>query len=282
MRPNQWIKNIFVFTGFFFTHSWTNGSLFIMTCFTALSFCLISSAVYILNDLFDIEKDRNHERKKNRPLAAGTVSITAACVLSCTLAIVGGIIGIYISWKLFAILCFYILLNVAYTLRLKKVVIMDVFCISLGFMLRILAGTIGLSISPSKWLLLCSLMLTLYLGFTKRRSELIALADNTDNHREVLKKYGKVLLDEMIVICATGVILTYSLYTMSEETIKYHHTDALIYTVPFVIYGIFRYMYLLHNWNIGGEPSRELLNDNHVLGAVIGWSVVTIYLMTGL
>lgn len=282
MRPQQWIKNIFVFTGLFFSHGWNDTSLVIKTCLAAIAFCLISSSIYILNDIMDIEKDRNHQSKKYRPLAAEKVTISAAMMLCLSLGVLGGAIGGALSWKLLVILCLYAIMNIVYSIRLKKVVILDVFCIALGFMLRILAGTVGLDIPPSKWLLLCGLMLTLYLGFIKRRSEVVSLGENAENHREVLKKYGKPLLDEIIGICATGVILSYSLYTMSEDTIRIQHTDALIYTVPFVIYGIFRNLYLLHHYNIGGEPSQELLRDKHILIAVIGWSLTTFYLMSGI
>lgn len=280
MRPREWIKNIFVFTGIVFSHNWSNIPLVTSAILAAISFCLISSSIYVFNDILDIKKDRNHPRKKLRPLATGTVSPTEAGLLSLILGIAGLLLGYFITPKLFLILICYALLNIAYSLKLKHVVILDVFCISLGFMLRILAGTVGLGIPPSKWLVLCGMMVTLYLGFTKRRSELTAQTSHADNYREVLKNYGKTLLDELIVISATGTIITYSLYTMSDETIKLHQTDALIYTVPFVIYGIFRYIYLLNQGNVGTDPSREIFQDHHILASISCWMIATFYLMS--
>jgi 4-hydroxybenzoate polyprenyltransferase len=171
----------------------------------------------------------------------------------------------------------YILLNIAYSLKLKNVVILDVFCISIGFMLRILVGTLGVGIPPSKWLLLCGMMLTLFLGFAKRRAEIIATPSEV-GQRKVLKNYGSIVLDEMIVISAAGVIVTYSLYTMSPETFKIQGTESLIYTVPFLIYGLFRYIYLLHHWKHGQDPARELLKDPHILGSILCWTAATLYL----
>jgi 4-hydroxybenzoate polyprenyltransferase len=172
-----------------------------------------------------------------------------------------------------------LLLNIAYSLWLKHVVILDVFCIATGFMLRILAGTIGVGIPPSKWLLLCGLMITLFLGFAKRRAEFITLANGKEYHRKVLLKYGAILLDQLVSICAVAVILSYSLYTMSPETVHIHHTENLIYTVPFVIYALFRYIFLLHHSNGGGDPTRDLLRDKHIVISVLGWAFLTFYLL---
>jgi 4-hydroxybenzoate polyprenyltransferase len=177
------------------------------------------------------------------------------------------------------ILLGYALMNLAYSLRLKHVVLLDVFIIAAGFMLRILAGTLGVGIPPSQWLLLCGLMVTLFLGFTKRRAELAALNEGGVAHRKVLAHYSPVLLDKMIGITASGVVMSYSLYTMSPDTIRVHGTANLIYTVPFVLYGVFRYIYLLHKQDGGGDPSRELVRDKHLVLAVLAWGVVTVWLL---
>ena len=170
-------------------------------------------------------------------------------------------------------------MNLAYSLELKHVVILDVFIIATGFMLRILAGTLGLGIPPSQWLLLCGLMVTLFLGFSKRRAEINALSDGKSEHRKVLDEYSSLLLDKMIVITAAGLIMSYSLYTMSPETIRIHRTENLIYTVPLVIYGVFRYIYLLHYQQSGGDPSRDLVRDPHMLIVMLCWLVTTIALI---
>jgi 4-hydroxybenzoate polyprenyltransferase len=171
-------------------------------------------------------------------------------------------------------------INIAYSLHLKHVVILDVFIIAAGFMLRILAGTTGVGIAPSQWLLLCGLMMALFLGFAKRRAELYAMTDDGPSHRRVLGHYTPVLLDKMIVVTATCVILTYSLYTMSPATIQFHHTESLIFTVPFVIYGIFRYIYSLHQKTAGSDPALQIFSDPHLLLSIIGWLLVTLWLIT--
>lgn len=278
IRPVQWIKNGFVFTGVIFSGLVYDPQLLLSVILAAIAFCLVSSSVYIFNDIIDCESDRQHPEKKERPIASGRVTLPFAITLGVILGICGILIAYYVSWQVLAIILGYIALNAAYTIRLKHVVILDVFCISTGFMLRILAGTIGVGIPPSKWLLLCSLMITLFLGFAKRRAEIIRLRRRKEGHRKVLMNYGPVLLDELIAICATGVIITYSLYTMSPEIIRIHHTENLIYTVPFVIYALFRYIYLLHHGNSGGDPTRDLLKDPHIIISVLGWSILTFYL----
>lgn len=277
MRPVQWLKNAFVFIGLIFGRD-LNPVLTMRVVVTAIAFCMASSAMYIINDILDRESDRHHPKKKNRPLAAGLVSIPAALCLSLILGVSCLAISMWVSYKVLLIIFSYCFLNIVYSIWLKHVVIIDVFCISAGFMLRILAGTVGVGIPPSKWLLLCSMMLTLFLGFAKRRAEIIALSNNKEEHRKVLVNYGPILLDEIIGICATGVIITYSLYTMSPETILIHKTQNLIYTVPFVVYGLFRYIYLLHHCNQGGDPSKEIFKDPHILGSLLAWAVLTFYL----
>lgn len=278
MRPQQWTKSAFVFTGFIFSHAWDDFSMGFRVLLAAIAFSLVSSSVYIGNDILDRENDKRHPKKKNRPIASGKVTESFAIGLGCLLAVVGLALGLFASWRVCLILILYLMLNCVYSLRLKKIVILDVFCISAGFMLRILAGTVGIGIPPSKWLLLCGLMITLFLGFAKRRAEMIALSRHGEEFREVLIQYGPVDLDEMISICAGGVIISYSLYTMSPETIRIHQTENLIYTVPFVIYALFRYLYLLHHHKKGDEPSRDLFRDRHIITSFIGWAVVTLFI----
>ena len=157
---------------------------------------------------------------------------------------------------------------------------LDVFLLASGFMLRILAGTTGVGIAPSPWLLLCGLMVAMFLGFAKRRAELYASAEGSTGDRKVLASYQPVLLDKLIVITSTCVILTYSLYTLSEKTIKVHQTESLIYTVPFVMYAIFRYIYSLHNQTMGSDPALEIFRDYHILAAIVGWLLLTLWLIT--
>ncbi len=278
LRPWQWVKSGFVFVGLLFAKAWREPLMLQRVLLAALAFSLVSSGVYVFNDLFDRKEDRLHPRKSARPLAAGTISVTSAVVLIIILWGAGFLLGWFVSPILFYNLLIYVVINVAYSMGLKTVVVLDVFIIAAGFMLRILAGTVGVGIAPSQWLILCGLMMALFLGFTKRRAELYA-ASNVDQ-RKVLRSYQPVLLDQMIVVTATCVILTYSLYTMSPETIRIHGTDALIYTVPFVMYGVFRYLYALHNRTGGEDPTVAILRDPHVLAAIAGWLFLTLWLIT--
>jgi 4-hydroxybenzoate polyprenyltransferase len=279
MRPHQWVKNLFVFTGLLFGHAWHDMQHVTGALIAFAAFCLVSSSVYVFNDIVDLEQDRMHPRKRRRPLAAGKVSLRAAIVLAGLLAAAGLVLGNLASNAVVFILVGYALMNVAYTLHLKHVVILDVFIIATGFMLRILAGTLGIGIPPSQWLLLCGLMVTLFLGFTKRRAEIIALNEDKASHRRVLEHYGPVLLDKMIGITAAGLIMSYSLYTMNPDTIRIHGTANLIYTVPFVMYGVFRYIYLLHHQSRGGDAAHDLARDPHLIIVVVAWLAATLGLI---
>ena len=279
MRPHQWVKNAFVFTGLLFGHAWHDVHLVTQVMLAFCAFCLLSSAVYIVNDMVDLEQDRQHPVKRLRPLAAGKIQQSAAIILALLLAVVGLSLAYGASPSVLIILIIYALMNIAYSLWLKHVVILDVFIIATGFMLRILVGTLGVGIPPSQWLLLCGLMVTLFLGFSKRRAEINALSDDKTAHRKVLEHYSPVLLDKMIGITAAGLIMSYSLYTMSPETLRIHGTGNLIYTVPFVMYGVFRYIYLLHHQSRGGDPSRDLVRDPHLFIVVAAWLVATISLI---
>ena len=279
MRPYQWVKNAFVFTGMLFGHAWHDPHLVMQSVVAFIAFCLVSSSIYTINDIVDLEQDKRHPNKRRRPLACGSVSIPAAVVLAGLLGVLGLALAYNVSAMVLFILAGYALMNMAYSLRLKHVVILDVFIIATGFMLRILAGTLGVGIPPSQWLLLCGLMVTLFLGFTKRRAEIIALTDDKSTHRKVLEHYSPVLLDKMIGITAAGLIMSYSLYTMNADTIRIHNTSNLIYTVPFVMYGVFRYIYLLHHQSKGGDPSHDLMRDHHLLIVVIAWLLATTMLI---
>jgi 4-hydroxybenzoate polyprenyltransferase len=280
MRPYQWVKNAFVFTGLLFGHAWHDPHLVAQVMVAFIAFCLVSSAIYTINDIVDLEQDKQHPKKRKRPLASGRVSVHAAVMLAVVLGVLGLSLAYVAAPAVLAILVAYALMNIAYSLRLKHVVILDVFVIATGFMLRILAGTLGVGIPPSQWLLLCGLMVTLFLGFTKRRAEIIALTEDKTAHRKVLEHYSPVLLDKMIGITAAGLIMSYSLYTMSADTIRIHGTANLIYTVPFVMYGVFRYIYLLHHQSRGGDPSHDLMRDPHLFIVVGAWLVTTFLLIS--
>ena len=278
LRPYQWTKNGFVFIGLVFGHVAGDSGLVISVLYAAAGFCLVSSCVYIINDIFDRESDRAHPGKRKRPLAGGTVSLPEALALALACGAAGLALGAAASAAVTGILLAYLLLNLAYSAGLKNVAILDVFIIAAGFMLRIYAGTWGVGIAPSHWLLLCGLMLTIFLGFAKRRAELKS-GEGNGEARAVLQDYSAALLDTMIAVCAAGVIVSYSLYTVSPDTIALHGTDKLIYTVPLVLYGVFRYIYRLHRRGAGEDPAWSLLTDPHLLAAGGLWLLATIALL---
>jgi 4-hydroxybenzoate polyprenyltransferase len=280
LRPRQWVKSSFVLLGILFAKAWHNPRTLRDAMLAATAFSLVASGVYIFNDLWDKEQDAAHPQKRRRPIAARTVSQRVAGVLLMLLMVMGLALGLCVSAQVCVLLLVYLVINLGYSLGLKNVALLDVFLIACGFMLRILAGTLGIGIAPTQWLLLCGLMLALFLGFAKRRAELYALPEGNTDQRKVLKNYQPVWLDQMIVVTATCVILTYSLYTMSEQTIQLHHTDALIYTVPFVMYAIFRYLYTLHHKSAGLDPAQELFRDLHIMLSIAGWLALTLWLIS--
>ena len=285
LRPHQWVKNGFVLVGLLFGHAWAQPDLRAQALMAFVAFCLVSSAVYVMNDIIDREADRRHPEKRNRPVASGRVDIGTAIVLALVclglgLGLVFGLLGLPASqapWIFIA----YVLMNVGYSLGLKHVVILDVFIIAAGFMLRILAGTLGVGILPSHWLLLCGLMLTLFLGFAKRRAEVEVPAEAGKPHRRVLDQYSAPMLDQFITLSAGATVIAYSLYTVSEDTIALHGTPWLIATVPCVLYGLLRYLYRLHRAGGGGDPARELLSDPHLMGVFGLWLGLVIWLLAG-
>jgi 4-hydroxybenzoate polyprenyltransferase len=279
LRPHQWVKNGFVLLGLLFGHAWTDPLKLSQALAAFAAFSLLASAIYVLNDLIDREQDRLHPKKKNRPLAAGTVSVGPAVVLGLTCLLGGSALALTVAGSSPWIFFVYVVLNIGYSLGLKHVVILDVFIIAAGFMLRILAGTIGIDIAPSHWLLLCGLMLTLFLGFAKRRAELGAMEADSASHRRVLEHYTEPMLDQFIGIAAAGTLVSYALYTVSAETVALHGSRSLIYTLPFVLYGMMRYLWRLHRHGGGGDPAQELLTDPHLLVAAAGWLALVLAIL---
>jgi len=288
LRPHQWVKNAFVLIGLVFGHAWDDPQQVMNVARLLAGFCLLASGVYAMNDVFDRDADRAHPDKRNRPVAGGRIAPGAAAALAVALALAGLTIAYRVSSSAFAIFAAYVLLNLAYSAGLKHVAVLDVFLIAAGFMLRILAGTLGIGIEPSQWLLLCGLLVTLFLGFAKRRAELFehqngsgSAADNDDNpnaastaappQRRSLAGYTPKLLDQMIAISAGGSVIGYALYTVDLSTIALHGTDKLIYTLPVVLYAVFRYLHLLYRRGGGADPSADLLGDPHLLVTSLGW-----------
>ncbi len=278
-RPQQWVKNGFVLPGLIFGHAMGEPGKVVAALAATAAFCLMSSAVYAMNDLFDRERDREHPDKRNRPIASGAISTRAGVVFGALLASGALVLGAWAGPLVAAILAAYALLNLAYSAGLKRVPVVDVFIIAAGFMLRILAGTVGIGIAPSRWLLTCGFLVTLFLGFAKRRAELIRLAEDAGRHRPVLDAYNESFLDAATLVCSTGMLLAYGFYTVSADTMAQHGTDLTL-TLPFVLFGTFRYLFLLRHRGGGGDPSNELLDDRWLLGSVAGW-VATVVLLIG-
>lgn len=269
-----------MFVGLIFSQNFSNLQLVGEVTLAAAAFSGVSSAVYVLNDWFDREKDQRHPQKRFRPLAAGELTSRTALIMVLVMAVLGLALGFFVSPITGGILLVYLLQNLAYSRGLKNVVVLDVFLLSLGFILRILVGTLGVGIPPSNWLLLCGLMLALFMGFGKRWAELNEFMEEAPRHRAVLQNYSPALLDQMMGITAGGVIVTYSLYTVDGTTIALHGTDHLIYTIPFVVYGVFRYLYLLHHAGAGEDPSHLVVKDPHIVVVVCLWLASVVWILT--
>ena len=281
MRPRQWLKNGVLLAALVFAQQGDRlGSLLRALAALAL-FSLLASAVYLFNDLLDRERDRVHPTKRNRPIAAGTLSPLVAGVAALVLA--AGSVGLsFLLAPRFGIVALaYLALQIVYSTWLKHVVLLDVFAIAAGFVLRVVAGALVIAVPISNWLYLCTLLLALFLACAKRRAELLAFGDGDPaHHRRSLAHYSVDLLDQMIGILAACTILAYSLYTLSPETQAKFGTDALKYTIPFVIFGLFRYLYLVHQRNQGESPEKVLLTDAPLLidiGLFLGVVVGVLY-----
>ena len=278
LRPRQWVKNGFVFAGIIFGAQFRTLALFEATCLAAIAFCFMGSSVYVLNDYLDLEADRAHPSKRNRPLASGEVSPRQGFAIALFCLFLSVVSAWFADPRVLLIVLAYLAINCAYSFRLKHQAVLDVFCIASGFMLRILAGTWGIHIPPSGWLILTGMFLTLFLGFAKRRAEWI---DTNGIHmrRRVLSEYSESLLDTFLSITATGTALSYGLYTLDAQTIALHHTDKLIYTMPFVLFGLFRYLLILHRRNKGENPSSDVFSDWQIILCGLAYVATALWLL---
>ena len=296
MRPRQWTKNLALFVGLVFAQQLLNLASLERALLAFAVFCLASSSIYLLNDILDLENDRQHPIKSKRPLASGNLPISWAIatigilILGCvgltllifsiptqqqtdTFALPGG------ANVLFAItVAAYLLLMGLYSIRLKHIVVLDVFIIASGFVLRIVAGAVVIPVLISPWLYLVTILLSLFLALSKRRHELVLLQGEASNHRQILKEYSLPLLDQMITIVTAATIMAYSLYTFQGPT----GNHRLMITIPLVLYGMFRYLYLIHMRMEGGSPEEVLLRDRHMLGTVVLCTAVIVIVLYGL
>ncbi|MDY6862446.1 MAG: decaprenyl-phosphate phosphoribosyltransferase [Thermodesulfobacteriota bacterium] len=279
LRPEQWVKNVVIFAGVIFAQKFFYPDYLLKTTCAFILFSLTSGVVYIFNDIIDLERDKNHPVKKFRPLARGELKIWQAALFGGNLLLFCLILSFLLSQNFFFVVIWYLLLQMLYTISLKKIVILDVFAIACGFVLRVIAGAQVINIPISSWLLICTMLLALFLALTKRRHELILLNNNSGFHREILKEYSVSLLDQMIILVATATVLTYILYTMAQETVEKFSTDNLKYTIPFVLYGIFRYLYLIHQKGQGGRPEKVLLSDVPLLINIFLYGLIVLFIL---
>jgi len=279
MRPQQWTKNLIVYAALIFDGKLFDVTPFWQTTLVALCFCLVSSSVYIINDLADIEKDRLHPRKCMRPLPAGLLTPTFAAVGAVFLALVGLVVTTWVSPWVGLVTGAYLVQNLFYSFWLKNVVIVDVMILALGFLLRVVAGVLVVQVSNfSPWLYVCVTLLALFLGFGKRRHELTLLQGNASNHRVSLQDYSLPLLDQIIGIVTTSTFLTYTLYGIEAQT-ALAQDGRMLLTSPFVFYFVARYLYLIHVKKLGGAPDELLLKDRALLVNSSLWGVAVVALI---
>ncbi len=281
LRPHQWVKNVFVFAALVFARG-SQGRLFQgdmdevrRTLWAFAAFCLGASTIYLINDIVDRESDRRHPTKSRRPIASGRVSVPtaiamsivcAALAMACALRAGGSPVPVW------PIVAGYMVLNGAYSLRLKHVVLVDAFCIAAGFLLRVIAGALAVPAEISHWLLLCTMFLALFLALSKRKAEMDLLGDDRGEHRAILREYNTSFLDQMTTVLASCAIVTYTMYTVADETIAKFGGDELVFTVPFVVFGLGRYLFLVHTQRGGGNPTKILLGGDLLFAInTLGW-----------
>ena len=279
LRPRQWTKNLLVFAGLIFSQGLHEPALVVRSILAFAIFCLLSGGVYLVNDVVDAERDRAHPQKRSRPVASGRLPARVAMIAGIVILAGASVVAFLLSVPFGAVAVAYAVLLTAYSAGLKHVVIVDGLIIAAGFVLRALGGVLVLDIELSHWLLLCTILLALFLTFGKRRHELIALEAGAADHRPILSEYSPQLLDQMIAVVTASTLMAYALYTMAPETQARLGTSRLPLTIPFVLYGIFRYLYLLYRRDLGGDPSEHLLTDRALLIDVALWGVTVVVIL---
>jgi 4-hydroxybenzoate polyprenyltransferase len=274
MRPEQWLKNGFVLAPIVFSGLVHDPVAWARSLAAVVAFCAASSAVYLVNDVIDREADRSHPIKKNRAIASGEVSVATALAVAVMLAVAAISIAVWLGGWFPGVLIAYITLVLLYSAVLKRAVFLDVLVVAAGFVLRVVGGAVAIDVPVSRWILLVAYLLALYLALGKRRSELALLGDEAGNHRVVLGHYTLPMVDQAISVVLGATVLAYALYTVAPDTVAKVGSEGLLATVPIVLYGLFRYLYLLHKHELGGSPTRALLTDRPLLICVVIWLAV--------
>jgi 4-hydroxybenzoate polyprenyltransferase len=279
LRPQQWVKNGFIFAALIFSQSLTRWDRCRQVLFAALVFCAVSSATYVLNDILDAPEDRHHPLKKLRPIASGRVSATAAGIVGAIL----GVVGLIAAWRLntnfFETVVAYLAINVLYSTFLKRIALVDVFVVASGFLLRVIAGGLVIRVPISPWLIVCTTLLALFIALSKRRHELVLLGSRAADHRAILADYSPYFLDQLIAIVTASTVVSYALYTLSPDVQSKFPGKRLEMTIPFVLFGIFRYLHLIHHREHGGNPTRSLFTDPVLLSVVLLWAASVILII---
>jgi 4-hydroxybenzoate polyprenyltransferase len=276
LRPKQWVKNVALFAGLIFSQNFMNPAKVAVVFAAGFIFCIAASSVYLINDALDIEQDRRHPEKKFRPIASGALSVGFAFVLAALLMAWSIAMAFILNKGFLFFLSAYLFIEVLYSFYLKDIVILDLFCIAAGFLLRVLSGAVVIDVPISSWLLICTIFLSLFLALGKRRGEMVLLEDTASSHRQVLSDYSLSFIDQMITIVTASTVLSYVLYTLSPETVGKFHTKGLLFSVTFVIYGIFRYLYLIYQKKEGGSPERLLFSDKPLLISLVFYMIAVV------
>lgn len=271
MRPREWSKNLLVFSSLIFSKSLTDPKNFAITLAGFAAFCAASSGVYLFNDLCDLKADREHPVKRDRPLASGQLNLNVARFAAFALFAIAGVSAWILNPAFAAVIAVYVITCLGYSLGLKNIVILDVILIATGFVLRAISGAVLINVIASEWLVLCTSMVALLIGFGKRRHELVLLEDAAHNHRKSLGDYSITFLDAVMNICAGAAVLTYALYTKADDTVARVGSHWMLATIPFVVYGVFRYLFLIHKRQAGGDPVHILFHDRPTLLNLLLW-----------
>ncbi len=279
LRPRQWLKNIFIFAGLIFSRQFLDVGSVEKSLFAFVVFSLLSSSGYIINDILDYREDREHPVKSKRPIAAGRITKWRAVFVSVSLFVIS-LFGAYSLGNGFLYVCLiYSALMVVYSIGIKNIVILDVLFVAVGYVLRAIAGAVVIAVEISSWLLLCTLLIALFLAISKRRTEIVLLGEGAVKHRRILSQYSLGLLNQMIAIVTAACIVAYCLYTLAPETVEKFGTRNLIYTIPFVVYGIFRYLYITFQKVETDIPERVLLSDLPLQLCLLGWIVTCVFVL---
>jgi 4-hydroxybenzoate polyprenyltransferase len=278
-RPHHWIKNLIIFAALVFAKKFSDPLAVVPAIKGFLAFCLTASAIYYLNDIADFKKDQLHPLKKLRPIASGQMNLGLAWTLALIILAAGLFISLSLGREFLGCFALYVILNISYNLGLKNVVIIDVMVLAIGFVVRAAAGAAAIAVPISSWLLVCTILLALFLGFAKRRHEIMILGETAISHRQSLAHYSPYFLDQMISVVTASTVIAYTFYTLSPEVQEKFGSGDLVLTVPFVLYGVFRYLYLVHQKDKGGSPTRLLVTDAPLLACVGLWIIAVLIII---